>query len=178
MKNTSDDSLLVIGAVVLAVIWSKRLLIFGILSNLFWSIVVFLVLIICIVLYKFYLKHRYKLKPKAWEKMSGQAFEDQVVIWLKQNGFAKVSKTEYFDRGIDILATNSDLVLGVQVKRSQRPVGVSAVRAAVAGLKSYGCNKAMVVTNASFTKQAKILAQDNDCLLIDGIKLQQSLIFN
>ena len=113
-------------------------------------------------------KKRNVLKPNKWDHMSGRQFEDQIVIWLKQCGYRQIRKTEYYDQGIDIIAAKSGVVLGIQVKRSNKPVGVNAVRAAVAGLKSYACSQAMVVTNATFTKAAIRLAESNDCKLTDG----------
>ncbi len=104
--------------------------------------------------------------------MSGKQFERQIVIWLKNQGYNQVVTTEYYDKGIDIIASNSGISLGVQVKRSNRPVGVSAIRAAVTGIASYGCSQSMVVTNSTFTAQARDLAQANHCQLIDGNALR------
>ena len=115
--------------------------------------------------------NRAQLKPQQWDSMSGTRFEDQMVIWLKSCGYNPVVKTQYYDWGIDILATKDAISYGVQVKRSARRVGVNAVRAAVAGLNSYGCDQAMVLTNATFTTQAQSLARTNNCLLIDGSEL-------
>ena len=112
-----------------------------------------------------------ELKPHQWANMSGARFEDQMVIWLKNQDYAPVVKTEYYDQGIDILATKATVSYGIQVKRSSRRVGVAAVRAAVAGLNSYGCDQAMVLTNSTFTNQARSLARANNCLLIDGSEL-------
>ncbi len=124
-----------------------------------------------IVLIIFLRRRQRQLKPERWEKMNGHQFEDQIVIWLKQCGYKQVRKTEYYDMGIDIIAAKPGVVLGVQVKRSNRPVGVNAVRAAVAGLRGYACTQAMVVTNATFTPAAIRLAEANDCKLIAGKEL-------
>ena len=120
-------------------------------------------------------KKRKILKPNKWDSMSGRQFEDQIVIWLRQCGYKQVKKTEYYDQGIDIIAAKPGVVLGVQVKRSKKPVGVNAIRAAVAGLKSYACTQAMVVTNSTFTKAAIRLAELNDCKLTDGEVLFRSI---
>ncbi len=103
--------------------------------------------------------------------MTGVAFENQMVIWLKSQGYEAVAKTEYFDMGIDILASKEGIRYGIQVKRSKQPVGVAAIRAAVTGLNSYQCDRAMVITNSTFTYKALKLAKDNDCALINGTDL-------
>jgi restriction system protein len=120
--------------------------------------------------------NNYHLKPKEWDKMSGLEFEKQIVIWLKLVGYKQVRKTEYFDQGIDIIAAKPGKIVGVQVKRSNKPVGIAAVRAAVTGLKIYGCSHAMVVTNYRFTNKAISLAKTNDCQLVNGIDLKKSIL--
>jgi len=112
-----------------------------------------------------------QLTPHLWVNMDGRQFEDQMVIWLQNYGFNTVVKTEYFDKGVDLLASMPGHLVGVQVKRSTKPVGVGAVRAVVAGKKAYGCSAAMVITNSSFTSQAINLAKINNCRLVDGKQL-------
>lgn len=150
------------------------------LSGLFYLIIGVIALVLLLICVTVMLGKRRRirdkeLKPKLWSKMNGRQFENQIVIWLKQHGYSAVTKTEYFDKGIDILALKDSLSCGIQVKRSKNQVGVAAVRAAVAGLKSYGCDKAIVITNSVFTHQARGLARDNDCLLIDGKELRSTL---
>jgi len=118
------------------------------------------------------------LKPQLWDQMTGIEFENQIIIWLKIIGYKKISKTEYFDLGVDIIAAKPGELLGIQVKKSNKPIGVSAVRAVVAGLKSYNCNQAMVVTNSVFSIPAIRLAQINNCRLVSGTDLLNSLKMN
>lgn len=122
-----------------------------------------------------YLERKRQLRPGAWDTMSGGEFEDQIVIWLRQQGYSGIVKSEYFDQGIDIIATKQGIIWGVQVKRSSRPVGVTAIRAVVAGLRAYGCTQGMVVTNANFTSPAKKLALVNDVQLCSGQALKRQM---
>ena len=110
----------------------------------------------------------YAVRPKHIAAMDGLTFEDFVMSWLAEAGYHDLSKTEYFDQGVDLIGTKDGWSWGIQVKYSSRPVGVAAVRAAVAGIKAYGCHRSMVITNHGFTRPARQLAMINNCLLIDG----------
>ncbi|MCL4357861.1 restriction endonuclease [Patescibacteria group bacterium] len=172
--NPSDDFAILIGAaLILIYIWHHVAALEYLLNSSWLMVVVGAGFVAALLLFwkRFHLKLQPRLKPTRWQNMTGVEFEDQVVLWLKRSGFNQVVKTEYYDRGIDIIAAKPGMMLGVQVKRSSRPVGIAAVRAAVAGINSYGCNQAMVVTNSTFTAQAKQLAIDNGCSLVDGVSL-------
>lgn len=175
-KKTSDDSVgVMIAVIIFALVWSHR----SALSVKTISVIVVFTMALLLLVTKLYLNKklyikRSVLKPAKWNIMTGQKFEDQIVIWLKLCGYVEVVKTEYFDQGIDIVAAKPGIILGVQVKRSSKLVGVSAVRAAIAGLKSYGCSQAMVVTNADYTQQAISLARVNGCRLVSGEELKLS----
>jgi len=58
----------------------------------------------------------------------------------------------------------------VQCKFYSHPVGVSAVQQVVGGMAYYDCDRAMVITNNTFTRQAKELAERNDVELLDNIR--------
>lgn len=89
-----------------------------------------------------------------------------VAALLKQQGYTRIKLTEKFDYGVDIIAHKDGIRWGVQVKRYSDLVKMAAVQQAVAGLKYYGCTKVMVITNSTFSKQAKVLATVNDCVLM------------
>jgi restriction system protein len=172
--DSSDDFAILIGAALILIYVWRHLASLGRLLNSFWVLLVLsggCAAAFLLFWKQIHLKHRPRLKPARWQNMTGAEFEDQVVLWLKHRGFNQVVKTEYYDRGIDIIAAKPGIMLGAQVKRASRPVGIAAVRAAVAGINSYGCNQAMVVTNSTFTAQAKRLARDNGCSLVDGVQL-------
>ena len=89
-------------------------------------------------------------------------FEKYVAELMKDQGFTKVMLTERYDYGIDIIALKDGVRWGVQVKRYSRMVKAEAVRQVVTALNKYNCQRAMVVTNSTFSRPAKILAETNN----------------
>lgn len=172
--KTDDSAIVLTGIIVMVVLWRLDAIVFRrllvIVSGVSLLIVIFLITIAM-------LRSNVKtIDPTSWGYLNGLDFEKQINEWLKLLGYNEVKTTEYFDQGLDIIAYKPGVLLGVQVKRSSRPVGVSAVRAAVTGLKVYGCTQAMVVTNSSFTKSAIKLALANDCKLVDGLELKSAIV--
>jgi HJR/Mrr/RecB family endonuclease len=99
--------------------------------------------------------------------MSSLEFEHYVAMLLRSNGYCNVSLTEKYDLGVDIIAEKGGVRWGVQVKHYSGLVKASAVRQVVTGLRLYGCDRAMVVTNSTYSATAQRLAAGNDCVLID-----------
>ena len=169
-----------IGGLIFILIWPYRhqfRLVWPYLAALSVLIIVISLLVFMVIIKR--KQHKltlHQLNPDTWNAISGIEFEDQIVLWLRSCGYKKVVKTDYYDLGLDIIASKPGVVLGVQVKRSSNLVGVSAIRAAVTALRSYGCSQAMVVTNSSYTIAAQRLAQANDCQLIAGDDIKSSLI--
>lgn len=108
--------------------------------------------------------------------MDGLAFEKYAAELLKNQGYAKVTLTERYDYGIDITATKDGVHWGVQVKRHSNMVKAEAVRQVVTALNKYKCQRAMVVTNSTFSRPAKVLAETNDCVLIGKDELAEWII--
>jgi HJR/Mrr/RecB family endonuclease len=105
------------------------------------------------------------------DAMDGLTFERYVAKLLLRHGFEYVRVTEKFDKGVDIIAVKDGERWGIQVKRYNGLVKAAAVRQVVTALNFYGCSRAMVVTNSSYSNMAIQLAETNDCLLIDRKKL-------
>ncbi len=178
----NDDSIaLIIGILIIAFIWPYRhylLIVYkSPLALIIISSIVVAILLLGIVHRLVKRSRNIILDPSKWDRMDGLEFENQIKEWLVRCGYGPVKKTEYFDQGVDLIAAKKGSVIGVQVKRSAKPVGVSAIRAAVTGLKSYGCNQAMVVTNSTFTRSAINLAELNNCQLIDGQALKSKKLY-
>lgn len=110
--------------------------------------------------------------PTQLDTMTGQTFEHFVANLLPYQGFKHIRLTEYYDLGFDITAEKNGVKWGIQVKRHSSKVKMVAVQQAVAALKHYNCQKAMVITNSSFTKQAQKLALSNGCVLVDKRQLE------
>lgn len=105
------------------------------------------------------------------DTMSGMDFEYYIAQLLAERGCDNVSLTEKYDYGVDIIAEKDGIRWGIQVKRHSGLVKASAVRQVVTGLRLYSCDRAMVITNSTFSNVAQRLAAGNDCVLIDRTKL-------
>ena len=101
------------------------------------------------------------------DSLDWSEFEQYVAKIFIEKGYINVRTTEKYDLGIDVIAEKDGIVWGIQVKHYRSLVTIEAVREAVAALKVYNCDRAMVVTNSMFTEPAKELAMCNDCVLID-----------
>lgn len=110
------------------------------------------------------------------QTMDGLVFEKYVVELLKNQGYGQVTLTEHYDLGVDIIATKAGVRWGIQVKRYSGMVMADAVRAVVAGLNHYKCQRAMVVTNSTFSQPAKAIAASNNCVMIDKDVLAEWII--
>ena|ERR1035437_5679007 len=101
------------------------------------------------------------------DHMTGLEFEKYIANLLRIKGYKNVRLTEKYDQGVDIIATRDGVTWGIQVKRYSGLVKADAIRQVVTALKKYKCDRAMVVTNSTYSKTAQELARCNDCVLID-----------
>lgn len=101
------------------------------------------------------------------DSMDGTSFEYYVAQLLIERGYTNVSLTEKYDYGVDIIAEKDGIRWGIQAKRYSSLVKAAAVRQVVTGLRLYGCDRAMVITNSTYSNVAKRLAEGNDCVLVD-----------
>lgn len=107
------------------------------------------------------------LRLRDVDSMDGTTFEHYIAQLLIERSYVNVSLTERYDYGVDIIAEKDGIRWGIQAKRYSGPVKAAAVRQVVTGLRLYGCDRAMVITNSTFSNVAKRLAEGNDCILID-----------
>ncbi len=99
--------------------------------------------------------------------MGSLEFERYVATLLRKNGYQNVKLTEKYDLGVDIVADKGGVRWGIQVKHYSGLVKADAVRQVVTGLRVYGCDQAMVITNSRYSIVARRLASANDCTLLD-----------
>lgn len=101
--------------------------------------------------------------------MSGQEFEDMLIeVLLPSEGYININGTSYTgDYGVDIVAETNGIKCAIQCKRFNSKVSIKAIQEIVAGKKHYRCDKAIVITNNYYTKNAKELAFDNKVELLD-----------
>lgn len=101
--------------------------------------------------------------------MTGQEYEERCARRLRRCGFSRVTLTKGSgDQGVDILARRKGERYAIQCKYYARPVGNRAVQEAFAGAKYYGCDRAVVLTNSTFTAAAEELADSTGVLLWEG----------
>lgn len=98
--------------------------------------------------------------------MSGLEFEKFVGLLLSQKGFTDVKVTKASgDYGCDVVATKDYIKYAIQCKKYSNPVGIDAVQEALGSKKMYNCHVAVVLTNNTFTPNAKILAEKTNVIL-------------
>jgi HJR/Mrr/RecB family endonuclease len=105
-------------------------------------------------------------------RMNGRDFESYVAEIFRETGFHVDPRGGPRDQGCDLLLSNGNESVVCQIKRSSRPVTNKPVQEAVAAVLFYNANRAMVVTNATFTRGARDLAFANRCELVDCQELQ------
>lgn len=105
------------------------------------------------------------------DTMSGYEFEGFLRELFTMMGY-KVEQTQLSgDQGCDLIIEKFGEKIVVQAKRQNSSIGNRAVQEAVASIKYYMAQKAMVVTNNYFTQSAIDLATANEVDLIDRKKL-------
>lgn len=101
------------------------------------------------------------------DTMSGEDFERFLELLFRQLGY-EVNRTPYRgDYGADLLLVKDGQKTAVQAKRSANTVGLQAVQEVVAARAFYDCTRTLVVTNNSFSPQARRLATPNQVELWD-----------
>jgi len=110
------------------------------------------------------------------DKIDGKLFEKYLEILFERLGY-KVERTRYIgDYGADLIVRRDGVKTVIQAKRYKSKVGVRAIQEAVGAKGYYNCDKAMVITNSYFTRQAKELAVKNGVELWDRNDLAKNLL--
>ena len=162
-RAQSGDASFVIVILVGATAWTHR-------AQLVRLAYIALCAMVCLLLLKLswkLMRHRRSARHQDIDTMDGLDFEKYVAELLRANGYRNVSLTEQYDFGVDIVAEKGGIRWGIQTKRYSGLVKASAVRQVVTGLKLYGCDQAMVVTNSTYSAVARQLADANGCVLVD-----------
>ena len=99
--------------------------------------------------------------------MTGIEFEQFIEKIFKNMGYKTELTKQSGDQGIDIIAKKSGITIAIQTKCYSQAVGNHAIMEAVAGMKYYDADKAMVITNSTFTRSAIELEKKNNVQLWD-----------
>jgi len=117
-----------------------------------------------------------KVAPNDFNKLSGGEFEDLLYRLFSAMGYVVEKTGKTGDQGGDLVANLDGQRVLIQAKRYFNNVQNKAVQEAVAARGYYNCNRAMVVTNSGFTREAVELAKVNRIELIEGSQLRGMLI--
>ena len=108
--------------------------------------------------------------------LNGFEFEKYSKNLLLANGFDKVEVTKASgDYGADVIAWKDDIKYAIQCKKFSGSVGTKAVQEVIGSMSIYNCHVGVVLTNSTFTPNAKKLASQNKILLWDREKLKEML---
>ncbi len=109
------------------------------------------------------------------DRFGGKTFEEYLEVLFRRLGY-KVERTKFVgDYGGDLVLRKNGARTVVQAKRYAKSVGVRAVQEVVAAKGYYDCDQSMVVSNSSYTKQARELAGKNGVELWDRDMLTRQL---
>lgn len=109
------------------------------------------------------------------DRMTGLEFEDFAALLFGRLGYEVEQTPPQGDRGADLVLTGDQGREVVQLKRSGRVVGVQAVQEVVASRAWYQADRAVVLTNSTFTAHARELAEANQVSLLDRADLERLL---
>lgn len=100
-------------------------------------------------------------------------FEKSCAETLRLAGWVTSDTARSGDQGADIIATKDSNTVALQCKLYSSPVGNKAVQEASAAKDFYQADVAVVVTNNTFTRSAKTLAQKVGVILMHYSELGQ-----
>ncbi len=110
--------------------------------------------------------------------MDGRSYEIYCADYLRQQGYRNVQVTKgSHDQGIDVIAWYRHKKYGIQCKYYESPVSNHSVMEAYTGGAFYGCDHVMVMTNSTFTKSAKELADETDVILLEHVSPEKNMSF-
>ncbi|MGZ3322013.1 MAG: restriction endonuclease [Xanthobacteraceae bacterium] len=92
-------------------------------------------------------------------------YEEYCAVLLRDAGWQAYT-TPVQDQGVDLIATLRGTKVAIQCKMYTHPVGNKAVQEVVAGRLHYGAHLAAVVSTATYTHSARVLASSTQVLLL------------
>jgi hypothetical protein len=109
-----------------------------------------------------------RLRVSDWESLQGVPFENFLMEVFLEWGYEVETTKVTGDQGVDLIVSKNDSKVAVQAKGyPSSTVGNSAVQEAHTGMRFYGCQRCVVITNSTFTSAARKLAEGVECTLID-----------
>lgn len=102
------------------------------------------------------------------EVRTGVEFEEYIADVLRHSRMRVEDTKKSHDYGADLVVNYNWTKYCVQCKWSKNPIGVKAVQEVVGSIPIYGADRGVVVTNSTFSGEARRLAAMNDVILFDG----------
>lgn len=108
------------------------------------------------------------VKPYVFEHISASVMAKQ--------GYEKVKVTRQSnDKGIDIICEKGGLLYVVQCKRYAAAVGSPDMQKFIGAMQNARADRGVFITTSTFTKEASIMANENNVELVDKYKLSEWL---
>lgn len=115
------------------------------------------------------------VKSEDVDAMDPHDFEDLLAKLYGALGYQSIGTPRSSDQGADVLLRKKTERTVIQAKLYSKPVGNKAVQEVIAAREHYCCHHAAVVTNRSFTRSARELAQTARVELVDREGLERLL---
>lgn len=113
------------------------------------------------------------------DQSTGLEFENEIAKILPLVGFEEVTVSKgSSDQGIDIFAKKDGENFGIQCKKYSSSVGNKAVQEVISGKEFFNLDKAIVITNSSFTISANELAHKANVTLWNRLNIEQIISEN
>ena len=106
------------------------------------------------------------------DSFSGSEFEGYLKLLFEKMGYSVELTKKSKDFGADLVLKKNGKTSIVQAKCYSKTVGVKAVQEVFSAKKHYTADEAIVVTNNYFSKEANLLAIENDIKLLDREALE------
>ena len=106
------------------------------------------------------------------DSLTGVQFEMFLKRLFEQMGYTVSLTKASKDYGADLIICKPPHRYIVQAKCYSHTVGIKAVQEIISARAHYGIMGAIVVTNREFSKEAKLLAQENNIILTDRSVLE------
>lgn len=110
------------------------------------------------------------------DAMDPRAFEELVAHLLNAQGYRTQLTKGSGDFGVDVVASNGQRRIAVQVKRYREALSAKPIGEVLVGMPHYHCNECMVVTNSTFTGPAVQAAAPHPCTLVDRRELARWMV--
>ena len=101
------------------------------------------------------------------DSFSGVEFENFLKVLFEKMGYIVELTKKSYDYGADLIVSKNGKKTIIQAKCFGKTVGVKAIQEILGAKNHYKVQDLMVVTNRTFSKEAEILALENDVKLMD-----------